>query len=197
MLRVAPYNLFDATAAGVTLSKLIWPGTLTNTLPVSPGIPTAITSSGSTVGGIFTPDKAWPAVLLDFAAVGTADQSLVVEVGKLQVTGAIAMPLASVTLKSITTAGTVANVNPYTGAATAGTTWRLFDAVTITEKDVTDQVSKYVGGAEDDTPSQLLLTTTDAKYFYIVITTLPGALTEVICVLTPTAQPRTMTKGLA
>lgn len=135
-------------------------------------------------------------MLLDFCAVGSADQTLVVEIGKLYIAGAMAMPMASVSLKSITNSGTVANVNPFTGVAVAATTYRLFDLATITANDNTDAVFTLQNGTENDTPTQLKLAVDDSTYYYVVITTLPAGLTEVICVMTPSGLTRVTTKAL-
>lgn len=182
---LGPFTLFDVAAAGTTLSKTLWPGGLTVTLPGRGSGEKAVLSSGANaVGGIFAPSAGWNSMLLDFAAVGAADITLAVEIGKLHEDGAIAMPLSSVSLKSITTSGTVANVNPFTGEATASTTWRLFDLVTMTPKSQVGQLLVSLGGAEDDTPSQLLLQTNEAAYYYLLVTSL-GALTRALCVATP------------
>lgn len=195
MLQLAPFNVFDATAAGSSLSKTLWPGTFTNTLPsTGKGNVSSILSGSSVVGGVFSPTRKFPSCFLDFCAVGTADQTLVVEIGKLQASGAIAIPLASVSLKSITTAGTVANFNPFTGASVPATTFRLFDLTTVTALGNYLQVVKNVGGAEDETPCQLLLDTEEAQYYYVIITTLPAGLTEVIAVATPVSIAMDRTK---
>ena len=184
-VRAEPKNLFDATAAGATLSKTLWPGTYTVTLP-SPGDgKVADLYSGSTViGGVIAPSAGTTGLLLDFAAVGAADETLVIEIGKLPDGDGIAIPLASVSLKSMTTSGTVANVNPFTGAVTSSVTWRLFDLATITNKSQIGDVQVAVGGSEDNTPCQLILNTTQATFYYIVVTSL-GALTRALCVVTP------------
>jgi hypothetical protein len=182
----APFNLFDVANAGSSLSKTLWPGTLTVTMPTSGNVATLL-SGANAVGGVLAPYQGWGSVLLDFAGVGAADLTLTVEVGKVMAGSGgnpIATPLASAALKSITTSGTVANVNPYTGASTPATTWRLFDLVTLTNKGQLGQLLANVGGAEDDTPAQLILDVTQADYYYLVVTSL-GTLTRAICVATP------------
>jgi hypothetical protein len=201
MFRASPRTLFDATAAGSSLSGLLWPatgpGSFTTTLPPKEQIGTIspILTSTSVCGAVFAPSARDCAVLLDFCAVGTAEQALVIEIGKLHTVGAIAMPLASVSITSSTQ--TVANVNPYTGVAIATTTYRLFDTAAITAKSGTDAIITSLGGGTDDTPTQFTLMCDDATYYYAIITTLPGGLTEVICVMTPTAINRVLTKALA
>lgn len=179
-------QLFDATAAGSSLSKLLWPGSFSVTLPdPSSGKAASILSGAAVVGGVLARVPGWDSVLLDFAAVGSADQTLVVEVGSFDVTNQMARVLASLSLKSITTSGTVANSNPHTGAATAGVTWRLFDSLTITAKSQLGQVLANVGGSEDETPCQAVVDVSEQSYLYAVITTLPAGLTRVFCGFTP------------
>ncbi len=201
MLRATPFNLFDATAAGATLSGTLWsaagPGVFLCGLPVAlSGSVAPLTNSVAlgalTVGGVIAPDPRTPGLLLDFACVGNNDTNLVVEIGKLHALGAVAQPLASVTLASSTQ--TVANVDPFTGQAFAATTFTLFDQITISAKDVLDQVIANNGGAADDTPGQLLLTCDEAVWYYVLITTLPGTMTRVRCTATP-SERRLVTKA--
>lgn len=185
--------LCRAVAAGATLSKLQWPSTYTVTLPAAnsgaAGVANILASS-NVIGGVFSPGVSWGGVILDFAGVGAADLTAVVEIGRLAMNGPSAnavMPqvLASVSLKSITTSGTfTANINPFTGAAAAATTYRLFDLVTLTAKSALAEVLLNVGGAEDNTPSQLLLDTTHSPYYYCVLTSI-STLTEVAMCITP------------
>ncbi len=185
-----PTNLFDATAAGATLAKTLWPSTYTVTLP-SPGNVASITNSGSVIGGVFasvTPDQGidqptgWNNVLLDFAGIGNASQALVVEIGKFYGTGMLTQPLASVSLTTVVT-GTSVNINPFTGVATSSKTWRYVDLTAITAYGVVSQVMQYVGGTLSGPVSQLLLDCTDAGYYYIIVTSLAG-LSEALCVIT-------------
>lgn len=185
-----PIQLFDATGAGSTLLKLLCPAagptgfTWSLNTPAS-GLPANIVNSTPAVcGGVIPPFPLWDSVLLDFAAVGAADRSLAIEIGRFPVVGAMAQILATATLKSITTSGTIANVNPYTGVATPGITWRLFDLITLTNKGQLGQVLVSVGGAEDNTPAQLILNVSEMQYYYVMITSL-DQLTEVSCVMTP------------
>lgn len=178
-------TLFTATAAGATLSKTLWPGSYTCTLPDPGGVASILNSTPAVVGGIFHRPPFWQAALLDFAGVGNADLTLAVEIGSIDKTGTLVRVLGSVSLKSITTSGTTtANINPFTGEATASTTWRLFDLVTITAKAQLNQIQVNVGGTEDDTPSQLILLADEAKYFYVMVTSL-GTLTKAMCAIRP------------
>lgn len=183
-IRANPKTLFDGTAAGATLAKTLWPGTYTNTLPsMGSGDVSDITSSGSTIGGIIAVPGAARGLLLDFAGVGAADETLVVEIGKLNASGAIAEVMASVSLKSITTSGTVADTNPFTGTATSSVTWRLFDLATITEYGRHNQVVPNVNGTENNLPCQLMINAEEGVWYYVLVTSL-GALTRVICAAT-------------
>jgi hypothetical protein len=183
------------------LSKTLWPaagpGSFTCSLPSIADVasPANILSGASVVGGVFAASKRDQSILLDFCCVGAADLTLVVEIGKLHMLGAIAMPLASVSIKSMTNAGTIANVNPFTGLAVAATTFRLFDLAAITALGKIGQVVTVVGGAEDDTPAQLALMVDDAQYYYAIITSI-STITEVVCVMTPSAIARVTTKAL-
>jgi hypothetical protein len=178
-------QFFDATAAGVTLSKTLWPGTLAATLPAADsGKAADLTSGGVVVGGVLAKVPGWDSVLLDFAAVGSADQTLVVEIGSFDLVNSMARVLASLSLKSITNSGTVATGNPFTGVVD-GKTWRLFDLLTVASKAGLGQVLASVGGAEDDTPTQVVLDVSEAQFYYAVITTLPAGLTEVFCAFNP------------
>ncbi len=199
MFRQIPSVLIDtATAGGATQAKTLFPNaTYTATLPsIGSGQSAPITkvSDGSVVGGIFAPGTNWPGVLLDYAGVGAAVVTVTVEIGKLQASGGICQPLASVTLKSITTAGTVADVNPFTGATTTGTTWRLYDAATITGLGSYDALSKNIGGTESEQPSELFLTTDEAPYYYAIVTDLSTA-TSFSLFMTPFSSTITRTKA--
>jgi hypothetical protein len=173
--RFAPLELFSVIAAGTTKSKT----RNSDTLPSEPGTVAAITG-----GAWFAPSDDWVGVTLDFAIVGSADLTLTVEIGQLHASSAMCVPLAAAALKSITTSGTIANVNPFTGQTTASTTWRLIDLVTLTAKGQLGQVLVEVGGTEDDTPSRLTLAITDASYYYVVVTNL-STITRALCVLQP------------
>lgn len=181
-----PTTFFTAVAAGATLAKTLWPGTYTVTLPTKlSGSMANITSSSNVIGGVIAPQAGINALMIDFAGVGSADLTLVVEIGKLNASGAIAIPIASVSLKSITTSGTVANTNPFTGDAVAATTYRLFDLATLTNYGDFNQLSLNVGGTENQLPSQLLLTMEEGVWYYFIVTSL-GTLTSALCVVTPT-----------
>jgi len=185
-----PATLFTATAAGATLAKTLWPGTYTlgsTTLPSArSGSSSTILSGSSVIGGVIAAEPGTSGLILDFAGVGGADLTLVVEIGKLNADGAMAMPIASVSLKSITTSGTIANVNPFTGAVVASTTFRLFDLATLTNYGNLDQLTVNVGGTENNLPVQLVLTTEEGQWYYFIVTSL-GTLTSAICVVTPTS----------
>lgn len=190
---LAPFDLFTATAAGSTLSKLAFPGATFGIASYpAQGTAKSITSTvgGTTViGGIFAPQTGWGAVNLDFAVAGAADTTLVVEIGGVQVPGAIPEVIASVSLKSITNSGTfTANLNPFTGKAVAATTYRLIDLTTITTRSNVAQLVTLVGGLEDDTPSTLLLDVRQFCYYYVLVTNL-GANTSALCDVTPTGAP--------
>lgn len=178
--------LFDATAAGATLSKTLWPGPYTVTLPGQFDVASILNASGQVVGGVFASarNERWSGVTLDFLGVGAASQALVVEVGKVYGVGQLAQPLASVSLTSMVTSGTVTGTNPYTGVSTPGTTWRFFDLTAITAKGGVGQVLQNVGGTADNTPSQLLLDVSDGEWYYVLVTNLAN-LTEAVCVVTP------------
>lgn len=199
MQRGGPKILFDATGAGASLLATLWPAagpsTYTVTLPQKnqAQTPQALLNGTTTIGGVFAPGEVNPAYLLDFAAVGSAEATLTIEVGKLYAQGAIAMPMASITL--VTDTNTVANVNPFTGAATASKTWNLFDTTTITAADNTDAIIALQNGTTADVPVQLKLFVDDASFYYIIITNL-GGLTEILCCYTPSGVTRLMTKAL-
>lgn len=182
-------NLFLATVAGsASLSKAKWPGAYTVTLPTAgsgtSGI-AAMTEAAATVGGVFSPDPSWGSVLLDFAGVGAADATTVVEIGKLNADATMPQVLCSASLKTITTSGTfTANFNPFTGAAVSSTTFRLYDLATLTNRGNLGQVLVNAGGTEDNSPMQLVLSVTEASYYYVLITTL-GVATSVLCAITP------------
>jgi hypothetical protein len=188
MFRQAPITLFDATAAGTTLANLLFPGTNTCTLPSagSNQVAPILNGSGATIGGVYAPRASVPAILIDFAGVGAADVTVAVEFGLIQASGALAQPFASDSLKSITTAGTVANVNPYTGEATASVTWRLFDLSTITGAQQQGQLFNLIGGTENDQPVQLQMDVSRATWYYIMITNI-STITRLGCYITPTA----------
>lgn len=180
-------NLFLAVAAGSAgLSKLKWPGAYTVTLPaVESGLCADLLESATVRGGVFAPKKSWGSVLLDFAGVGAADATTVVEIGKLTADACMPQVLCSASLKTITTSGTfTANFNPFTGAAVATTTFRLYDLATLTSRGNLGQVLVNAGGTENDTPMQLRLAVDEAAYYYVLVTTL-GVATSVLCCLTP------------
>lgn len=180
-------NLFLATAAGsATLGKAKWPGAYTVTLPtVESGNVANLTEAAAVVGGVFAPKTSWGSVLLDFAGVGAADATTVVEIGKLTADACMPQVLCSASLKTITTAGTfTANFNPFTGAAVAATTFRLYDLATLTSRGNLGQVLTNAGGLEDDSPCQLILSVTEASYYYVLVTT-RGVATSVLCCITP------------
>lgn len=175
MFRLPPIPFMTATAAGATQAKTLFPNaTYTATLPSigSGGQADIVNASAVKVGGIIAPAYNWSAVLLDILTTGGADVTGVIEIGKLNASGGMCVPLASCSIKSITTAGTIADANPYTGTATVGTTWRLIDLDTITGTGAWDQVSLNVQGTENDQPSQLMLTTDEACWYYVMLTTL-------------------------
>lgn len=184
----APITLFNLANAGATRSKLLFPGGVyTCTLPAlgSGAIAVASLTDGTNqVGAVFSPHPGWGSVLLDFAGVGAADEVLAVEIGRFHATGTLTHVIGSVSLKAITTSGTTtANFNPFTGAAVATTTFRLFDLATITSRGARNQLLLNLGGTEDQTPAQLLLDVTEANYYYVAVTSL-GALTRALCVVT-------------
>lgn len=199
MFRQSPITFFGpVTVSGATLAKNLFPNaTYTATLPAigSGGVAniTAV-SGGAVVGGVFAPGNGVPGILIDYAGVGAADVTVTVEIGKIQASGALCRPLASVTLKSITTAGTIADVNPFTGETTTGTTWRLYDAATITQIGGYAMLSKNIDGTEDESPSQLFLTTDEAPYYYAIVTDLSTA-TSLSMFLTPFSSTITRTKA--
>lgn len=174
MYRLPPFELFTGTVVGATGAKTLFPNaTYTATLPSAGSgqvAPITVVASGFTCGGIFAPDAGTPAVLIDFLTVSNADTAYTIEIGKLNASGGIMMPLGSVAIKSITTAGTVANVNPYTGVAVPSTTFRLVDLATITGTGSYDQLSLNMNGTEGDQPAQLMLTTDEACWYYAMVT---------------------------
>ena len=180
MLRAAPQVLFDSSNATTSLSGVMWPGTLTATLPAigSGGIANVL-SGTNVVGGVFAPTYSTANYLLDFCAVGGAEANLVLEVGKLDSATGLSQVLGAVTLTSSTQ--TIANLNPFTGDTIAATTLRLFDTVSISLKAAAGDIVANIGGAADDTPCQLIMKTDDGQYFYVLVTNL-NTLTRAICV---------------
>lgn len=187
MALVAPFNLCTATGAGATLAKTLWPGTYTVTLP-SAGSVATLYNSTTPIGGVFKPNSATQSALIDFACVGAADATVTLEIGGLAANGAIPEVIAQVTLKTITTSGTVANVNPFTGTAVAATTFRMVDLISISGRSNVSQLLTWVGGTEDNQPSTLVLDTRQFSWYYLTITSL-GGLTSVTPVLTPISGP--------
>lgn len=186
-LQANPISLFTATGAGTSLSAKLWPGTYTVALPVKgSGLAANISNGGTVIGGVFAPATTWSAVLIDLACVGNASTNLVIEVGRLAINGAMAQVLSSVTLTtgSALSIGPIA-VNPFTAAVIAPTTFKLFDLVILNSKAVLGQLLVEIGGAADNTPSQLVLATTEVSYYYVICTSLDAAMTSVICAITP------------
>lgn len=190
---IATRLCYPTVAGSATLEKTKWPGAYTlspATLPVvGSGISgvTALTEAAAVVGGVFSPGAGWGGVLLDFAAVSGADATMIVEIGKLTATACMPQKIASVSLKTITTSGTfTANFDPFTGAAQATTTFRLFDLATITTRSGLGQLLANTGGTEDNTPCQLFLDVSDAPFFYVLVTTL-GVTGPVTICITPVA----------
>lgn len=186
--RVAKQLALVAVAGSVTLGKAKWPGAYTVTLPsAESGDVASMTEAGAVVGGVFAPKKQWGGVLLDLAGAGAADQTTIVEIGKLTADACMPQVLASVSLKSITTGGTfTANFNPFTGAPISATTFRLYDLVAITLRGGLGQVLLNAGGLEDDSPAQLLLNLGEAPYYFVLVRTLGVAGPVTICI---TPQP--------
>lgn len=192
MFRVPPTTLFNATVAGATMAKTVFPGTLNSCTLPSPMLgsgniqvaPITITASGFAAGGVFAAPANCTAVTVDFACIGAADLTANVEFGQLFTSGAIAQPFASLAIKSITTAGTLANINPYTGEATAATTWRMFDLATITGGQNVKQLFANIGGTETDLPVQFQFDTSRATWYYIMCTNL-STITQLSCYITP------------
>lgn len=180
-----PTDLFTATAATTTLEKVLWPGTLTVTgsLPIAGGVST-LTVTGSVVGAVLKPLGGWGSVFLDFAGVGAADLSPSFEIGQVLKDGTLTRPLAQVSLKSITTSGTVtANTNPFTGAAVAATTYRLFDLTTLTTEGNLAQILIDLNGTENEKPTRLVVDVSQTLYLYVIVTSL-GTMTKLLCVYT-------------
>jgi hypothetical protein len=196
MKRGGAVNLFDSTNAGATQLKTLFPGALTfswvdevgkartDIPPALSGQEAAILSGANVVGGIIAPAQDWSAFLLDFIATGAGGNQPVIEIGKIFASGAMAEILATATLNAAATAVSFANVDPFTGFATAGVTWtRIFDTVTFgASKGQLGQVLQNMGGAAD-TPIQLVVDATEAVYYYVIITTL--AVTRLRCDMTP------------
>lgn len=180
----APTTLFDVTAGGTTLAKTLYTATLPTPPRSTTPYPANITQTAVVVGGVTGVHPSWTSLLFDFLSVGAADLTLTVEIGKVQVQNGFAIPLASVALKSITTSGTVADANPYTGATTTGVTWRLFDLATITSLAASGVVAANVGGSEDQQPVQLVVNVAGAQWIYALVTNI-STLTRAACVVTP------------
>lgn len=179
-------NLFDASNAGSSQAKVVWPGSLTVTLPaVRSGSVANILSGGNVVGGMFAPMDRWGAVLLDFLGVGNADRSPTIEIGRFQASGRLVRTLAAVTLKSVTTSGTIANLDPFTAEAFSSVTFRYFDLATITAHGSLGQVLAGLEGAENERPNQLVVDVSEAAYYYVLLTGL-DTMTRMRCNLTPT-----------
>lgn len=183
-----PTNLCTAVAAGSSLAKTLWPGSLTVTLP-APGEIAYIYSGSNVVGGVFASHPSIFSLLVDYAGVGAADRSPTFEMGELQVDGSLARPLHLVTIKGVTTSGTVANINPFTAAAVSATTFRLFDLDTITNYTDQERAIINLGGTEDNQPSQLIVDVTEANYYYFLCTGL-DTMTSLLLVATPQLAPR-------
>lgn len=176
-------------AGSVSLSKAKWPGpyTVTGGLPaVGGGGISTLTETGVVVGAVFAPAPTWGGVILDFAGVGGADLSPTVEIGRVALDATMPTVLGNATaLKSITTAGTfTANFNPFTGAAVATTTYRLFDLVTLNSLGSQGQLMVDTGGTENETPARLRLDVTAAPYYYVLLRGL-ATMTEVMAAITP------------
>lgn len=191
-IQAAPLTLFDAAVNAVvaTLSATLFPGALTITggLPAvgSGGIAT-LKSGANIVGAVFAPGNDWASVLLDFAAVITANKAITLEIGRVATSGAYAQVLASVVLTSITAGGTIGPtlVNPFTGEAHASVTWVLFDKTVITAKSQLGAVLQSIGGAQDGTPSQLSLDCSASEFVYVIVTAEDASLTELLLAITP------------
>ena len=184
MYRQAPLTWFQATAAGTTLAKTVFPGSgNTCTLPSlgRNGIAPIVNGSAATIGAVYAPGTNVPATLLMLAAQSAADVTVAIEFGFLSASGAIAYPFASLSAKTITTSGTIADVNPWTGATDTGTTWRLFDLATITGQQNYRQLFTYDGGTENDLPFILQMDTSQWPYYYALITSISTATNVMLC----------------
>jgi len=189
----APVTLFDALAnqAGTTQLGLLFPTTIAiaaGGLPaLGSGKSVNLTNAGNICGAIFAPDPRWDSVLLDFAGVGTdAGDLLTIEIGRLKAPGAVPDVLASVVL---TTSGIAAlgptAVNPFTGLAHASVTYLFFDATAITAYSALGDLLQAVSGTSGNGLSQLLLNVHAEAYYYVLITALDAAFSEVLAAMTP------------
>jgi hypothetical protein len=191
-LQASPQTLFDATTnqAGVSQLGALFPTTIaiTTGLPtVGSGSSTTLTNSSNVCGAVFSGATTWGSALLQIAGVtGTAGETITVEIGRVPASGAMAEALASVvfTASSLTIGATTTNI--FTGATGhSSVTWRLFDVTTITSYSHVGDVLQAVGGTSG-VPSQLLINTSAEAFYYVVITALNAAWTEVLCAITPT-----------
>ncbi len=185
MLRAAPITLFDATdVAASSLSGLLFPGTgntCTGPARGSGGVAPILNGSNNVCGGVIAPGTNVASLRVAFAALGADDLNLVMEVGQLDAAGGLAWPYGTLTVASCSV--TVVNKNPFDGSLLTGT-WRLFDTATLPSLDGLAQVLTNIGGAADNTPSQMRMSVIDAVFYYFILTNLDG-LTRVICSVVP------------
>jgi hypothetical protein len=191
-----PINLFEMTPnqAGVTQQFKLFPTTIaiTGGLPAIGGLggtKANLTNAGNVCGGIFSPDPRWDSVLLEFAEVGGADDTqVIVEIGRLKAAGAVPEILASVTLNASGNTVGATTTNPFTGlGGHASVTWRFFDTATLAANlsQLGDVLVANGGQAVDAEKPTLSLSCHDVAYYYVLITTVDGTMTNVLCTMTP------------
>lgn len=182
--RAAPLTWFTATAGGSTIAKTIFPGSGNSCdvpLLASNQIAPIVNGSNAVIGAVYAPARQVPALLLMLAAEADADVTVTIEFGALTAQGSIATTFASLATKTITTNGTITNINPWTGEADAGKTWRLFDLCTITGQQNYDQLFAYDGGTENNLPSILQMDCSQWPYYYALVTDLSTATDVMVC----------------
>jgi hypothetical protein len=192
-LQAAPITLFDATTnqAGVSQLGQLFPHTvaITTGLPtIGSGNSTTLTDSSHTCGAVFSGTTSWASALMQFATVGgsAGSSQMTVEIGRVPAAGAMAEALASVTLTTSSLTIGPTTTNPFTGATGhSSVTWVLFDVTSITSYSQIGDVLQAVGGYSG-VPSQLNINVSAESYYYVVITSLAGAYTEILCAITPT-----------
>jgi hypothetical protein len=191
-LQNAPIAFFDQTVnqAGVTQKGLFFPTTIaiTGGLPaVGSGSVATLTNSTNVCGAVFSPKITWDSVLLDIIGVGGASTNTVtLEIGRLNASGAVPTVLASAIIAGSATTLGATTTNPLTGlGGHSSVTWRFFDAVTLTTQCNLGEVLVGVGGTTGGGPMQLRLACHDVSYYYVCITALNAAWTELLSVITP------------
>jgi hypothetical protein len=193
-LQASPITLFDAASnqAGATQQGFLFPHTvaITTGLPtIGSGTGNTLTNSSNVCGSVFSGLTSWAGALMQFAGVGGTGgaSTITVEIGRLCASGAMAEALASVVLtaSSTLTIGPT-TVNPLTGATGhSNVTWVLFDVTSITNYSQLGDVLQAVGGIAGQ-PSVLNINVSSESYYYVVITALSAAWSEVLCAITPT-----------